>query len=121
VFHNLEVFFWSFFAEIGWLVTLLSLRKTECQAKQIQYGDWDLEREDWRENNILDTQNMAYNFWLYNFQVLTYRYKLERILAYDNGKVYYRQPGFFRFDTDKTMLESDLHKGRLLMEIEQLS
>jgi|GEM_PF-1287896 len=53
--------------------------------------------------------------------MLTYRYKLKNIPTPVDDKVYYRQSGFFRFDTDKIMLGTILHKSESLIQIEQLS
>jgi hypothetical protein len=53
--------------------------------------------------------------------MLTYRYKLKNVQTHVDDKVYYRHSGFFRFDTDKIMLGTILHKSGLLIQIEQLS
>ena len=53
--------------------------------------------------------------------MLTYRYKLKNIPTHVDDKVYYRQSGFFRFDTDNIMLGTILHKSGSLIQIEQLS
>lgn len=53
--------------------------------------------------------------------MLTYQYKLENMSRHGDDKVYYRQSGFFRFDTDKSMLGTILCEDRLLIQVEQLS